>query len=136
PKSSGLQALGVTTPHTVPGLINGVTYTFGVTAKNDAGESTESLVSGMPSASSGLPVDTPVISPFGGTGLTPPKAVTLTCATAGAQIYYTTDGSDPTTSSTLYSGALNLTVDTVLKAKAFKTGMLASFAAVATFTFA
>lgn len=36
--------------------------------------------------------------------------VTITCATTGASIYYTTDGSQPTTSSSSYSTPISLTI--------------------------
>lgn len=44
-------------------------------------------------------------------------SVVLTCPTSASRIYYTTDGSDPKTSSTasLYSGAVKLTKDTTIK---------------------
>ncbi len=48
--------------------------------------------------------------------------VTLSTATEGAEIRYTTDGSDPTTSSTLYDGSIRLTATTTVKAKAFVDG--------------
>lgn len=50
-----------------------------------------------------------------------PLAVHLTCATAGAEIRYTTDGSEPTTASALYPGAAGVPISTttVLRAKAF-----------------
>ena len=44
----------------------------------------------------------PVISPDGGT-FKKNVSVRLSCATSGATIYYTTDGSDPTIASAVYS---------------------------------
>ena len=38
---------------------------------------------------------------------------------ANVDIYYTTDGSEPTIGSTLYSGAINIATTTVLRARAF-----------------
>jgi hypothetical protein len=49
-------------------------------------------------------------------------AVTITCATAGAVIRYTTDCSEPTTNSLLYTSAIPVTNTTVLRAVAFKSG--------------
>jgi hypothetical protein len=53
--------------------------------------------------------------------------VTLSCGTAGARIYYTTDGSLPTTSSAQYGGPVTIARSTVLNAKAFKRGMERSY---------
>ena len=49
--------------------------------------------------------------------------VELTTSTEGATIYYTLDGSEPTTSSTVYSAPIEITVDTTIKAIAVKTGL-------------
>jgi len=46
-------------------------------------------------------VDTPAISPNGGT-FRKKVSVTISCQTSGATIYYTTDGTDPSTSSSVY----------------------------------
>ncbi|MEH7883016.1 chitobiase/beta-hexosaminidase C-terminal domain-containing protein [Bacillus sp. JJ1609] len=43
-------------------------------------------------------------------------AVELTTATEGATIYYTVDGSEPTTSSDVYSTAITINQDTIIKA--------------------
>ncbi|MGJ8642226.1 MAG: lamin tail domain-containing protein [Luteolibacter sp.] len=49
--------------------------------------------------------------------------VEITCLTAGAEIYYTTDGTDPATNNgTLYTGAVTINKTTVLRAAAFLTG--------------
>ena len=45
----------------------------------------------------------------------------ITCSTTGAAIYYTTDGSEPTTSSNLFSSAVDLTNSCTVRAKAFNT---------------
>ncbi len=78
-------------------------------------------------------VATPVISPAAGTYAST-QSVTITCATSGAQIRYTTDGSEPTTSSALYSAALTVSTTTTVKAKAFKSGMNNSATATAAYT--
>lgn len=64
----------------------------------------------------------PNISPSGGY-YNSPQTITITCATDSAQIFYTTDGSEPTQSSTLFIGSFTLSSDCTLKAKAFKTSV-------------
>jgi hypothetical protein len=49
------------------------------------------------------------------------KEVSLSCATDGATIYYTTDGSDPTNEDTEYTEPFDVTEDTTVKAIAVKT---------------
>lgn len=61
------------------------------------------------------------VSPAGGT-YNGSVQVTLTANLTSATIYYTTDGSTPTTSSTVYSGPLTFTRTTTLKAIAVASG--------------
>lgn len=49
--------------------------------------------------------------------------VTLTCDTVGATIYYTTNGTTPTTSSSAYSSAIPISSTKTLKVMAAKTGV-------------
>ena len=58
--------------------------------------------------------------------------VTMSTATKGAKIYYTTDGIEPTEKSVLYSSPVNFIKDVTVKAVAIKTGMENSPVAVAT----
>lgn len=78
-------------------------------------------------------VSTPTFSPAGGT-YTSTQNVALSCTTSGATIRYTTNGSEPTSSSTAYSSPINVSSTTTIKAKAFKDGWTPSATESATYT--
>jgi hypothetical protein len=80
-------------------------------------------------------VATPTSSLPGGT-YTSNQNVTLSSATPGAAIYYTTDGTDPTTSSILYTGSISISATTALKAMAVKPAMTNSGIFTAQYTMA
>ena len=61
----------------------------------------------------------PTFSPEAGT-FTAAQDVTISTTTDGAEIYYTTDGSEPTTSSSKYSAAIPVNSSTTIKAIAVK----------------
>jgi hypothetical protein len=67
------------------------------------------------------PTATPTCSPAAGT-YPPPVSVTLADATPGAVIYYTTNGTTPTTSSTKYTAAIPVTASGTVKAIADAAG--------------
>ena len=76
------------------------------------------------SSSSSVVIQTvaaPTFSIAAGT-YTTAQNVTLSSTTAGADIYYTQDGSTPSTSSTLYSSAISVSATQTIKAIAVKTG--------------
>lgn len=62
------------------------------------------------------------------------QSITISCATDGATIHYTLDGSEPTSESTTYSEAISITETTTLKAIAIKDEE-SSEVASATYTF-
>lgn len=76
---------------------------------------------------------TPVADPDGGT-FSGTQSVTLTTETAGADIYYTTNGDVPTTGSTEYTTAITLSATTTIKAIAVKDGYYDSAVMSKTFT--
>lgn len=61
------------------------------------------------------------------------STITLSTTTEGADIYYTTDGSTPTTSSLKYTEPIKITGEVTIKAFAVKTGMTNS--GIATFAY-
>ena len=76
-------------------------------------------------------VATPTFSPAGGR-YAEAQTVTINCATNGASIYYTLDGSTPSASSTPYTSALTISETKTVKAIAIKDG---EQSAVATATY-
>ena len=104
------------------------------------------LALGMIGCSNGS-IDDPVMPPVSGKQTVAPPAfsvesgavdseteVTITCATEGAKIYYTKDGSNPTVSSSEYTTAISVTEAVTLKAIAVKDGMNDSVVASVSYT--
>ena len=56
-----------------------------------------------------------------------PLTISMTCADPDAEIHYTTDGSEPTMKSPVYSKSFIILKTTTIKAKAFKKGSIPSF---------
>ena len=78
-------------------------------------------------------VATPTFTPAAGSFITA-QQVEIACATEGATIYYTTDGTEPTENSAVYAEAFTVSSTTTVKALAVKEGMNDSDIASVTYT--
>ncbi|ALS99737.1 chitobiase/beta-hexosaminidase C-terminal domain-containing protein [Lacimicrobium alkaliphilum] len=119
--SSGYQISNVTG---CGGTLSGGTYTTG---------NITSICSVSASFSALSRVGKPIINPTSGT-YTGSKTIEISSATAGANIYFTTNGANPTTSSSQYTAPIVITTNTTLKAKAFKSGLTSSSIATEEYT--
>lgn len=81
----------------------------------------------------GTAVAAPTFSPGSGT-YTGEVIVSLATATTGAMIRYTTDGSDPTDLSQVYSAPLMISSSVTVKARGFMSGLTTSGVATAAYT--
>jgi hypothetical protein len=79
------------------------------------------------------PAATPTFSPAPGS-YTSAQSVTISDATSGVTIYYTTNGTTPTTSSTVYSGPITVSSTETIEAIAAGNGYSASAVASGTYT--
>jgi uncharacterized repeat protein (TIGR03806 family) len=77
-------------------------------------------------------VNTPLISPNGGV-FTNTQSITMSDTTAGASIYYTLDGTTPSTNSTLYTAPFVISNSLTITAQVFEPGAVPSGLATATF---
>lgn len=77
---------------------------------------------------------TPTFNPPAGV-YAQPISVTISSTTPGATIRYTTDGSNPTETSTQYTSPISLDTNTTLKAIAFASGFDPSYVATASYIF-
>ncbi len=98
----------------------------------------KAFLAGLPDSLTGTAVYTlapvaPTLTPNGGV-FAGTQSVTMTTSTSGSSIRYTTNGSTPTATSTLYSAAISVTTPTTIKAAAFKTNWAMSAVTTATFT--
>jgi Legume lectin domain/Chitobiase/beta-hexosaminidase C-terminal domain len=107
---------------TVPTVANGKVY---VGTANQV--SVYGLLSGSQQAAA--PVLTPGRETFTGS-----VSVTISDSTAGATIYYTTNGTTPTTSSTKYTGAITVSATETINAIASAANFVVSPVASATYT--
>jgi hypothetical protein len=83
--------------------------------------------------SSAPPAAAPTLSPAAGT-YTSAQTVTISDTTAGASIYYTTDGTTPTTSSTAYTSPIAVNATETIEAFAVASGYSPSAVTSATYT--
>ena len=98
------------------------------------GDTDSTVASAVYTITSSLPsVSTPTFSPAAGT-YTSAQSVTISDATSGATIYYTTNGTTPTTSSTEYTGPITVSSTETLEAIAVATGDTNSAVASAAYT--
>lgn len=72
-----------------------------------------------------LSVAAPTFSPDGGSYIGT-QTVTMSCSEPGSTIRYTTDGSKPTSTSTLYTTAISVNSNITIKARAFKANLRSS----------
>ena len=96
---------------------------------DDALEALQNAVNGLVEMDQ---VEAVTASPAGGTYPTA-QEVSLSCATQGATIYYTTNSTEPTTGSSEYTGKITVDRDMTIKAFAVKEDM--TDGPVATFTY-
>ncbi|MGB0065941.1 MAG: chitobiase/beta-hexosaminidase C-terminal domain-containing protein, partial [Terracidiphilus sp.] len=89
--------------------------------------------SAVASAAYTITVPTPTFSPAAGS-YTGTQSVTLSDTTSGATIYYTTNGTTPTSSSTKYTAAISVSTSETIKAIAELSGATNSAVASAAYT--
>ena len=106
--------------------INAMTVASGYAPSNES-SATYTVTAAEPQAA------TPTFSPAAGT-YTAAQSVTISDTTPGAIIYYTTDGTEPTTNSTQFSTTINVAASETIEAIAAASGYMNSAIGSAAYT--
>jgi hypothetical protein len=118
----GESAMATVHTVTIPVFISGDVALKFIQNSSTSGQVTIDDIAWTSYIPDGNTVAAPRFSPLPGASIGS-QSVTVTCETADATIYYTTDGTEPTSASTPYTTAINLTATTTIKAIAVKAGM-------------
>ena len=108
-------------------------YTFSPTSASETVSGAD--ITGVNFTATQLQVATPTFSPVAGT-YSSAQSVTVSDTDSGLggfAMYYTTDGSTPTTGSTLYTGAITVSASETIKVLAVATGYINSVVASGTY---
>lgn len=128
----GSQPSSTSKQYTRPFEITSTTTVRAIAFETGLTTSDEAYANITISASTPSKVATPTFSPAGGEYSTA-QSVEISCSTPGATIRYTTNGAQPMSTSTEYSGSLTVSDTTTILAKAFLTGWIESETASATY---
>ena len=120
-------------PVNIPSAVGGDTAYVGFTGSTGDETATQNVLSWTYVVPAGNVAAAPTFSPAAGTYSTP-QSVTISDTTAGTTIYYTTNGTMPTTSSTVYSGPIAVSATETIEAIAVETGYSNSAVATAAYT--
>ena len=123
-----------TWPVDIPTIVDGDSAYVGFTGGTGGLTAIQNILNWTYVATGGQGVvATPTFSPAAGTYLGT-QTVTLSDATSGATIYYTTDGTTPTTSSTQYTAPIAVTFTQTINAIATAASSTTSAVGTATYT--
>ena len=127
PNFNGVSAVAAGNDHGVALKSDGSVWGWGRNSEGELGDGTTTMRL-PPAQVSGLQaVSSPSFNPPGGT-FNNAVDVTISCATPGATIHFTTNGNEPTQSDPVFApgNVLHLSAFTFLRARAWKAGLIAS----------
>ena len=137
PLGNNIGGVAVGTAYSSPIAISSTNTLYAICSVNNndnAGYLSSGVVSGTYTISGGTPqASAPTFSPAAGTYASA-QSVSISDATSGATIYYTTNGNTPTTSSTQYTGPITVSSTETLQAIAVASGDSNSGVASAAYT--
>jgi len=122
-------------PVNIPGMVGGNTAYVGFTGSTGSTTATQNVLSWTYMSPAGNVVAVPTFSLAGGSYATS-QTVSIGDATSGATIYYTTNGTTPTTASSVYSSAITVGATETLEAFAAVAGETSSSVTTAAYIIA